>query len=59
LGQEVRIDWDGKNDLTSEDLNMRESMHGNDTEESNSAIDEARAFLREVLGAGPVPVEEG
>ena len=51
--EEVRIDWDGKNDLTSEDLNMRESMHGNDTEEANSALDQAREFLREVLKDGP------
>ena len=56
--EEVRIDWDGKNDLTSEDLNMRESMHGNDTEEANSALEQAREFLREVLKDGPVPVDD-
>ena len=31
--EEVRVNWDGKSDLTSEDLNMRESVHGNDTQE--------------------------
>jgi hypothetical protein len=56
--EEVRIDWDGKSDLTSEDLNMRESLHGNDTEEANSALEQAREFLREVLKDGPVPVDD-
>ena len=56
--EEVRIDWDGKSDLTSEDLNMRESLHGNDTEEANSALDQAREFVREMLKDGPVLVDE-
>lgn len=37
---------------------MRESLHGGDTQESTSAMDDARAFLREVLGAGPMPVAD-
>ena len=56
--EEVRIDWDGTSDLNSEDLNMRESLHGNDTEEANSALEQAREFLREVLKDGPVPVDD-
>jgi RecA-family ATPase len=56
--EEVRIDWDGISDLTSEDLNARESLHGNDTEESMSALGEGREFLRGLLKDGPVLVEE-
>ena len=56
--EEVRVDWDGISALTSEDLNARESLHGNDTEEAQSALDQAREFLREVLREGPLPVED-
>ena len=33
--EEVRVDWDGKSDLTAEDLNARECAHGNDTHEAH------------------------
>jgi len=56
--EEVRVDWDGKSDLTAEDLNAREGAHGNDTHEAQSALDQAREFLREVLTDGPLSVEE-
>jgi AAA domain len=56
--EECRIDWDGTSPLTSDDLNARESMHGNDTEEANSALDQAREFLREVLKDGPMLVDD-
>jgi hypothetical protein len=56
--EEVRVDWDGKSDLTSEDLNARESAHGNDTQESNRALDEARAFLRDMLKDGAIAVKD-
>jgi RecA-family ATPase len=56
--EEVRIEWDGMNALSSEDLNARESLHGNDTEEEQSALDQAREFLHEVLKDGPVLADE-
>jgi putative DNA primase/helicase len=56
--EDVRVDWDGMSDLTAEDLNAREATHGNDTEEAQSAIDQAREFLRDILKDGPVLVEE-
>jgi AAA domain len=56
--EELRVDWDGLNPLTSEDLNMRESLHGNDTQEEQSAVDQAREFVREMLTEGPVLVDE-
>ena len=56
--EEVRLNWDGKNDLTSEDLNMRETLHRNDTAETNSALEQARDFLREVLTEGPMLVDD-
>ena len=56
--EELRVTWDGKSDLTSEDLNMRELLHGSDTEEENSALEQAREFLRKILRAGPVLVDE-
>jgi AAA domain len=56
--EEVRVEWDGKSDLTSEDLNARESAHGNDTQEAQSSLEQAREFLREVLRDGPMPVED-
>jgi hypothetical protein len=55
--EDVRVDWDGLSDLTAEDLNARECVHGNDTEEAQSALDHAREFLREVLDA-PMRVDE-
>jgi hypothetical protein len=55
--EDVRVDWDGQSDLTAEDLNARECMHGNDTEEAQSALDHAREFLREVLDA-PMHVDD-
>jgi len=55
--EDVEVHWDGISELTSDDLNARECLHGNDTEEAQSALDRAREFLREVL-AGPLPVEE-
>jgi hypothetical protein len=56
--EEVRVEWDGTSDLTSDDLNARETVYGNNTEDANSALDDARAFLREILRAGPVLVKE-
>src|SRR5262249_32109033 len=56
--EEVRVDWDGLSALTAEDLNARETVHGNDTEEASSALDHAREFLREVLKDGPLLIEE-
>jgi hypothetical protein len=56
--EEVRIDWDGMSDLTADDLNARESAHGNDTDEANSALDQAREFLRTVLADAPVLVDK-
>ena len=56
--EEVRVDWDGKSDLTAEDLNARECAHGNDTHEAQSGLDQAREFLREVLTDGPLSVED-
>ena len=31
---------------------MRESLHGDDTEEVNSALEQAREFVREILARG-------
>ena len=56
--EDVRVDWDGKSDLTAEDLNARECAHGNDPQEAQSALDQARDFLREVLRNGPVLTDE-
>jgi hypothetical protein len=56
--EEVRVDWDGLSALTADDLNARETVHGNDTEEANSALEQAREFVREILHAGPQPVDE-
>jgi RecA-family ATPase len=56
--EDVRVDWDGKSDLTADDLNARESAHGNDSEEAQSALDQAREFLREILQDGPVLVDD-
>ena len=56
--EEVRIEWAGMNALRSEDLNAREALHGNDTQEAQSSLDHAREFLREMLGDGPVSVED-
>jgi RecA-family ATPase len=56
--EEVRVDWDGMSDLTAEDLNARENVHGNDTDEASSALEEARAFLREMLTDGPMLIDE-
>jgi hypothetical protein len=54
----VRVDWDGKSDLTADDITARETAHGNDTEEANSALEAAREFLREVLKDGPLLVDD-
>ena len=56
--EDVRVDWDGLSDLTADDLNARESTHGTDMEEAQTALDEARAFLREVLSDGPMVFDE-
>jgi hypothetical protein len=56
--EDVRVDWDGRSEWTSDDLNARESVHGNDTAEANTALDEARAFLLEMLKDGPQLVDE-
>jgi RecA-family ATPase len=56
--EDVRVDWDGMSDLTAEDLNARECAHGNDTGEAQSALDQAREFLRDLLQDGPVLVDE-
>jgi len=56
--EDVRVDWDGLSDLTAEDLNARETLHGDDTQEANSALEEARRFLRELLQDGPVLSDE-
>ena len=58
LLEDVRVDWDGLSDLTAEDLNAREQTHGGDTDEANSALGQARDFVREVLGDGPMLVDE-
>jgi hypothetical protein len=55
--EDVEVRWDGMSDLTSDDLNARECLHGNDTEEAQSALDHAREFLREVLEA-PMRVDD-
>jgi hypothetical protein len=34
--EDVRVDWDGLSDLTADDLNARETVHGNDTQEADS-----------------------
>ena len=44
--------------LTAEDLNARENAHGNDSEAADSALDQAREFLRDLLKDGPMLVEE-
>jgi RecA-family ATPase len=56
--EDVKVDWDGKSDLTADDLNARESAHGNDSEEAQSALDQAREFLRKILQDGPVLVDD-
>jgi hypothetical protein len=56
--EDVRVDWDGLSDLTDADLNARETIHGNDTQEAESALDQAREFLREVLADGPLRVDD-
>jgi RecA-family ATPase len=56
--EDVRVDWDGKSDITAEDLNARETVHGNDTQEAQSALDQAREFLRDFLREGPERVED-
>jgi putative DNA primase/helicase len=56
--EDVRVDWDGMSPLTGDDLNAREYAHGGDTQEANSALDEAREFLREILQDGPLLVDE-
>jgi putative DNA primase/helicase len=56
--EECQIDWDGLSDLTSDDLNARESVHGGDTDETNSALEAARDFLREMVKDSPVLVDE-
>jgi hypothetical protein len=58
LAEEVRASWDGKSPLTADDLNARDTAHGGDTDEATSALDGAREFLREVLAAAPVLVED-
>jgi hypothetical protein len=55
--EEVRVDWDGLSELTVEDLNARQYAHGGDSDEANTALDQARAFLRDMLGEGPVLVD--
>jgi hypothetical protein len=56
--EEVRVDWDGVSDLTAEDLNARECVHGSDTEATNTALDQAREFLWEMLKAGPMRFDD-
>ena len=56
--KEVFVDLPGASDLTAADLNAREFVHGGDTEETNTALDEAREFLWEMLKAGPMLVDE-
>lgn len=56
--EDVRVTWDGLSDLTADDLHARETAHGNDTEEANCALDQARAFVREILQAGPELVDD-
>jgi RecA-family ATPase len=56
--EDVRVDWDGKSEFTAEVLNDLEVAHGNDTDEANSALNQAREFLREMLDEGPVLVDE-
>jgi hypothetical protein len=54
----VIVRWDGRSDLTADDLNARETTYGGDHDEARSALDAARAFLREVLTDGPQLIEE-
>lgn len=56
--EDVRVDWDGLSDLTAEDLNARECAHGNDSQEAQSALDQAREFLRDILQDGAVLADE-
>ena len=50
--EDVRVSWDGKSDLTSDDLNAREAAPGDDPQEARCAMEQARDFLREALGGG-------
>jgi hypothetical protein len=56
--EDVEVTWDGLSDLSAEDLNARENAHGNDTEEANASLDQAREFLRDLLKNGPMLVQE-
>jgi hypothetical protein len=52
------VDWDRLSDLTVDDLNAREFVHGNDTEEAQSALDQAREFVQEILRDGAALVDD-
>jgi hypothetical protein len=56
--EEVRVDWDGLSDFTAEDLLARESVHGDDVEEAQSALDQAREVLRTVLTGTAMRVDD-
>jgi hypothetical protein len=57
--EEVRLDWDGLSALTANDLNAQQWVPPRADEEEKSALEQARAFLRELLKDGAeVPYPE-
>jgi hypothetical protein len=50
--EDVRLDWDGLSTLTAADLNIRQWETQRGREEEKSALEQARAFLRELLKDG-------
>jgi hypothetical protein len=57
--EDVRLDWDGLSTLTAADLNAQQWVQPRTDEEEQSALEQARAFLRELLkGGAEVPYPE-